>query len=112
MKKYSLFFVISMALFSACSKSTTNANIDCSTAKSFTTDVLPVVLSTCSYSSSCHATGSTRGPGALVNYSQVFANRTSIRGSVMNGSMPENSSLTTSELNAIVCWIDSGATEN
>lgn len=112
MKKYSLPFLLLVALFISCRKTTTPANIDCSTAKSFTTDVLPVVLTTCSYNSSCHASGSTKGPGALVNYSQAYSNRSSIRSAVVNGSMPENATLTDTELNAIVCWIDSGAADN
>jgi hypothetical protein len=88
------------------------ANVDCSTAKSFATDVSPVFQGSCSYNSSCHGTGSTKGPGALVSYTQIYNNRVAIRTAVMNGIMPENGSLSSSALSAIVCWIDAEAENN
>lgn len=112
MKKMGLLALLGISCLLSCSKSNTVANIDCSTSKSFATDVLPVVQSSCSYNASCHATGSTKGPGALVSYTQIYSARTSIRSAVTSGSMPENGSLTTAEMSAIVCWIDAGASDN
>ncbi len=112
MKKMWLLALLGISYLLSCSKSKTVANIDCSTSKSFAIDVLPVIQSTCSYSSSCHATGSIKGPGALVSYAQIYAARSSIRSSVTSGSMPENGSLTAAQLSAIVCWIDAGASDN
>jgi hypothetical protein len=112
MKKMWLLALLGISCLLSCSKNKTVANIDCSTSKSFTTDVLPVIQSSCSYSSSCHATGSTKGPGALVSYAQIYSARTRIRSAVTSGSMPENGSLSAAELSAIVCWIDAGASDN
>lgn len=112
MKKMGLLALLGISCLLSCSKNKTTANIDCTTSKSFATDVLPVIQSSCSYSSSCHATGSTKGPGALVSYAQIYSVRTSIRSAVISGSMPENGSLSAAELSAIVCWIDAGASDN
>lgn len=112
MNKIELLTLLVISCLLSCSKNQPTANIDCSISKSFSTDVLPVFQNSCSNSSSCHATGSTKGPGALVSYAQIYSARTSIRNAVTNGTMPENGSLSAAELNAIVCWIDSGATDN
>lgn len=112
MKTSILVLAVAMLIANACTKSKTVANVDCSTAKSWATDVLPVIQSSCSYSSSCHASGSGKGPGALFTYQQVYNNRASIRSSVVSGQMPENGSLSSSALSAIVCWIDAGAANN
>jgi hypothetical protein len=96
-----------------CSKSKEDPFVpDCSgAAKSFSTDVNPIFQGVCA-TSNCHAAGSNNGPGALTNYQQVFNNRSAIRTAVANGTMPQNSSLTAAQKNAILCWIDSGAPNN
>lgn len=99
-------------LLLACSKSNVNYTADCSTAKSYTTDVSPIIQSYCTTNSGCHATGSSHGPGALTSYAQVYSARSSIRTVVANGSMPQNGSITNDQKNAIICWIDSGAANN
>ena len=81
------------------------------TAKSFSNDVLPIFQSVCS-AAGCHNAGSGNGPGALTNYNQIFAARSDIRGQVLTGQMPLNSTLTTTQKNNIICWIDSGAPNN
>jgi hypothetical protein len=100
----------------ACSKSNTNGvvtTVDCSgAAKSFPTDVNPIIQSSCASGSGCHASGSNNGPGALITYQQVFNARITIRSAVLSGSMPQNSSLTASQKNTIICWIDNGASSN
>ena len=98
----------------ACSKSNeVVTTVDCSgEAKSFATDVRPVIQSSCTSSSGCHASGSTNGPGPLVTYQQVFNARLAIRAAVANGSMPQNSSLSAAQKNSIICWIDNGAISN
>ncbi len=86
--------------------------LDCSSvAKSFSTNVQPTFQSTCAIVS-CHASGSTNGPGALTTYSQIFAVRTSIRAAVAAGTMPKSGTITTAQKNSILCWIDSGAPNN
>lgn len=99
-------------LFLACSKDAVNYHADCGTAKSYASDVSPVIESYCATNSGCHGSGSTHGPGALTTYTQVYNARTAIRTAVTNGSMPQNGSLSNEQKNAIICWIDSGATDN
>lgn len=109
-----------IVVFAACSKDSSGNNntgggsIDCSTVtnKAFAADVNPIIQSTCATNSSCHGSGSVNGPGALTSYTAIFNSRTSIRSAVSSGSMPKNSSLSTSQKNSILCWIDSGAGDN
>lgn len=107
-------------VFLACSKSDDddggggggNNTLDCGTvSKSFANDVSPIFAGTCA-APACHNAGSFNGPGALTNYTSIFANRVAIRAAVANGSMPKNSSLSTNQKNAILCWIDGGAANN
>jgi len=87
--------------------------LDCNTVsnKAFNAHVNPIIQSSCNVAS-CHAAGSTNGPGALTNYNQVFANRTAIRTAISNGTMPQGTTLSNSQKNSIICWIDSGAPNN
>jgi hypothetical protein len=103
-----------MVLIVACSKSNdVGTTVDCSgAAKSFATDVNPIIQSYCATNSNCHASGSTNGPGALITYQEIYNARSAIRTAVSNGSMPQNSSLPASQLSAIICWVDNGATNN
>ena len=98
----------------ACSKSTdTTSSVDCGgTTKSFSSDVNPIIQATCATNSACHGSGSNNGPGELLNYSEIFNARSSIRSAVLSGSMPKTGSLTTAQKNAIICWIDNGAANN
>ena len=52
------------------------------------------------------------GPRPLLNYSQIFNARADIRPAVASGHMPLNATLTVTEKNAILCWIDNGAPNN
>lgn len=113
MKKVPILLTIAGIVLLACSKSSDNtSNPDCSTAKSWSTDVSPIIQSTCAINAGCHASGSTNGPGPLTSYTQVFNARTNIRAAVASGTMPQNGSLSPSQKNAIICWIDSGAPNN
>lgn len=110
-------------MIGACSKSSDNNTggggsgggtftPDCSgAAKSFTADVSPIITSSCAISG-CHNAGSTNGPGALTNFTQVSNARTAIRTAVANGTMPKTGTLTAAQKNAILCWIDAGGTNN
>jgi hypothetical protein len=87
--------------------------VDCSgPAKSFAADVSPVIQASCANSAGCHEAGSNNGPGPLLNYTQVFNDRSEIREVVASRHMPLNGRLADWERNAIVCWIDSGAPNN
>ena len=90
-----------------------NDTVDCSTVtnKAFAAHVNPIIQSSCNVAS-CHAAGSTNGPGPLTNYTEVFNARVAIRSAVSSGTMPKSSSLPASQKNSIICWIDSGAPNN
>lgn len=57
-----------------------------------------------SYCSNCHSNYS--------SYAGANANRSSIRASIIDGTMPKNTTLTTDQKNSIICWIDGGAPNN
>jgi len=102
------------AVLYACSKSSdSTGSVNCGgTAKSFSSDVNPIIQATCTTNSGCHGSGSNNGPGELLTYSQIFSARSSIRSAVVSGSMPKTGGLTAAQKNAIICWIDSGAPNN
>jgi hypothetical protein len=109
------FIIPTLAAFLfACRKDAANTStVDCSgPAKSFATDVNPIIQSSCSMDSDCHGSGSHSGPGELMTYSQIFNARSAIQSAVASGFMPLDGSLSTSEKNTILCWIDNGAADN
>jgi len=110
--KFSLPVFTLLFIIHACSKKP-EFTPDCSgPAKSFANDVSPVFQTSCAINSGCHAAGSGNGPGPLLNYSQIFNARGGIRPEVASGHMPLNATLTASQKNAILCWIDNGAPNN
>lgn len=113
MKKAIVFLAAGVVIMAGCTKNGTDTSFtpDCSTTKSYAADVSPILQASCN-TTGCHASGSHEGPGALVTYQQVYNNRSDIRKSVANGSMPEGATLTAAEKNAIICWIDNGAANN
>jgi hypothetical protein len=113
MKKSFLFLCIAAIVFFACSKSSDNDYTpDCSTTRTFSGDANPLIQSTCATNSGCHGSGSANGPGPLLTYNQVFNARVDIRSAVASGVMPQNTTLSHAQKDAIVCWIDSGAPNN
>lgn len=112
LKRFSIIVAVFVFLY-ACKKNHTEEPADCSgPAKSFAADVSPVIQASCANSAGCHEAGSNNGPGPLLNYNQVFNDRSEIRSVVASRHMPLNGTLAASELNAIVCWVDSGAPNN
>ena len=90
----------------ACKKKTSSPSTytpTCNGTKSFQNDVKPLVLSSCNVSG-CHSNYS--------NYAQISGSASSIRSAVANGSMPKGSSLSSSQKDIIMCWIDNGAPNN
>jgi hypothetical protein len=117
MKNRFLFYVagIITVVAIACSKGSSGmvASVDCSgAAKSFMTDVNPIIQSSCAIGSNCHAAGSNNGPGPLATYQQVVNASALIRLAVINGTMPKGGRLSASQINAIICWIDNGGANN
>jgi hypothetical protein len=99
------FLLLSLIIFSACKKSSTSAKStvytpNCSGTKSFKNDVLPILNSSCN---SCHS---------YSTYQSVTSVASTIRSDVANGSMPQNSALSNSQKDAILCWIDNGMPNN
>ena len=104
MKHFGLAFILSFLVFIGCKKNNTTATSyipSCSGTKSYSVNVAPLMQSFCV---SCHSNYS--------SYSQVKSSSASIRSTIVNGSMPKGTSLTTDQKNNIVCWIDAGAPNN
>jgi hypothetical protein len=113
MKRVSIISFLVVVGFSCTKQKANEEPVDCSgPAKSFAIDVVPVFQVSCTNGSGCHGNGSNNGPGPLLNYTQIFDHRVEIRSAVASGHMPLNGSLTASQKNAILCWIDSGAPGN
>jgi|SRR5215831_3036446 len=124
MKKTMIIATVLFVLF-ACSKSVNNkssnsnanngntTSIDCSSvAKSFSTDVAPIIQGSCASGANCHGAGSINGPGELIAYAEVQRANAQIRTAVLSGVMPKTGSLTTAQKSSIICWIDNGSTNN
>jgi hypothetical protein len=102
MKKMLMAFVFSLALFAGCVKDNSTYTPNCTgDAKSYSTDVAPLIHTYCS---SCHSNFST--------YSQLYASKGNVRSAIVNSSMPRGGSLSNEQKDAIVCWIDNGALNN
>ena len=121
MKKVLIIITTATLIIVACSKSNNTTGsipgdppLDCSTvsAKTFATDVSPIIQTKCATDGTCHGSGSTNGPGPLINYTAAFNSRVAIRSAVASGEMPKTGSLTAAQRNSILCWIDSGAPNN
>ncbi len=78
----------------------------------FSADIQPILTSVCSINSSCHASGSTNSGGPFTTYAQVNAKASNIRAQILSGAMPQTGSITQAQVNAFICWIDSGAPNN
>lgn len=115
-----LIFIASVITVISCSKDGTsggggggNNTLNCNTItnKSFAADVNPIIQSFCNQAG-CHGSGSSNGPGALTNYTQVAANAGTIRSAISTGRMPQGSTLSGGQKASIICWIDSRAPNN
>ncbi len=115
-------FIIAATLFLiSCSKSSpgngggngSGITFSCSgISPKFSTDVQPILTSVCSINSNCHGAGSGNSGGPFTNQAEVFAKRSNIRAAILAGTMPQGGSLTQSQINAFICWIDNGAPNN
>ena len=107
-------FVFVLGLMMSCSGSSEEelASVECSGMAVTFTAVNSIIQSSCAKNSNCHASGSNHGPGALVNYSQIYNARSEIKRAVSNGSMPQDGRLSSDDKNAILCWIENGASNN
>ncbi|MDQ6757506.1 MAG: hypothetical protein M3004_11285 [Bacteroidota bacterium] len=78
----------------------------------FGADVQPIINANCANSSNCHGAGSSNTGGPLTDYAKIFAKSSTIKIQVESGSMPKNGSLSATDKNKIICWINSGAPNN
>jgi hypothetical protein len=123
-KVFAISFVVffSPLLFIGCSKSSTSAagggasgakTFSCTgITPKFSADVQPILTTVCSINSSCHGGGSTNSGGPFTSYAEVNARKSNIRAAILAGTMPQTGSITQVQINAFICWIDSGAPNN
>jgi hypothetical protein len=111
MKRILVILLAFLIIANACTKDDVEYTPDCSITKTFAADANPVIQTYC-VTSGCHASGNGNGPGALTTYNEIYNARTSVRAAIADGSMPQNSSLSNTQKDAIICWIDSGAPNN
>jgi hypothetical protein len=78
----------------------------------FATDVQPILTTVCSINSNCHAAGSANSGGPFTTHAEVFAKRSNIRAAILSGAMPQSGTISQAQINAFICWIDSGAPNN
>ncbi len=101
---FSLFLIVLTVSFYSCKKkkkTTTTYSATCSSAVSYSVDVKPLIQSSCV---GCHSSYS--------NYSSLKSSSSSVRSSVIDGSMPKGTSLSDAQKDKIICWIDAGAPNN
>ena len=113
--------ISSVLLFAACSKSDTatgggtggTRTFSCAgITPKFAADVQPILTTVCSINSNCHASGSTNSGGPFTSYTEVNAKKSNIRAAILAGTMPQSGSISQAQINAFICWIDSGAPNN
>lgn len=122
MRKITILVVLSAsALLTACRKSEP-ANSESSgggitfsctgISPKFSADIQPILTTVCSINSNCHAAGSTNSGGPFTSHAEVSAKKSNIRAAILSGTMPQSGSITQAQINAFICWIDSGAPNN
>jgi hypothetical protein len=122
MKKGILLIFIAFVVIASCSKSSdggggngggAGGGTSCTGVPSaFAANVNPIIQSTCATDATCHGAGSANGPGPLLTYTQIFNARVAIKVAVGNGTMPKTGSLTATQKNTIICWVDAGGPNN
>ncbi len=116
-------FILTALLFTACSKSSPGTGggpggggaitFSCvGISPKFTADVQPILTTVCAINSGCHGAGSTNVGGPFTTHAEVFAKRANIRAAILSGVMPQTGTISQAQINAFICWIDSGAPNN
>ena len=119
----STLIIICIAIFTSCSKSSTAAGGGTGTGggitfsctgitPKFSADVQPILTTVCSINSNCHAGGSINSGGPLTTFAEVNVKKSNIRAQILAGTMPQSGTITQAQINAFICWIDSGAPNN
>lgn len=91
-----------------------NSSVSISTGTSLTSDVMPIILSSCATSSSCHSSGASGSRPKLTTAAEIIAQAERIKDRTSNGSMPPagQQDLTSAQIDLIACWVDDGANNN
>jgi hypothetical protein len=115
-------FIFSVVIFTACSKKDSTPasggggggiTFSCAgISPKFAADVQPIITSLCATNSGCHATGSVTSGGPFTNYTEINAKKSNIKAQILAGTMPKSGTISQTQINAIICWIDSGAPNN
>ncbi|MBS1733139.1 MAG: hypothetical protein JST02_07560 [Bacteroidetes bacterium] len=86
---------------------------DCTTIPAkFSVDIKSIMENKCA-TSGCHDASTGAGSVTLVTYAQISAAAVRInQRCVIDKTMPPGAPLTTAEINALKCWINSGAPNN
>ncbi len=117
--KYCLFFLVLSGII-ACTKDNTTAPTptDCSTiTSSYANDIQSIMNSSCAISG-CHVAGFSNGD--FTNYAGLkekvdngtVKNRTIVQMNMPPANSSGPTSLTTTQLDLLTCWIEAGAPEN
>lgn len=115
MKKNLITLLVCLAVFIGCTNDKDELlnpfNGDCTGVDArFSNDVLPIIQANCQ---GCHGAGSTNGPGALTNYTEIRNAAVRIKNAVVSGYMPKDAGpLPAEEVRKIRCWVDSGTPNN
>ena len=116
--------IFTIIIFAACSKSDSTTGgggtggggrtFSCNpgVTPKFAADVQPIIQSLCATNSNCHAAGSTNSGGVFTTYAEVNAKKSNIRAQILSGAMPQSGTISQAQINAFICWIDSGAPNN
>lgn len=97
----SFLFLLTTITVSSCKKEqdyTPNCN---GAAKTYTLEAKPAIQSNCV---SCHSN--------YGSYNSVKNDASAIRSAIANGSMPKGKSMSDSDKDNVLCWIDAGAPNN
>lgn len=78
-------------------------------APSWTNDVQPIVQAQCA---SCHSPGGVEPAQPLVTYGDVYARRGPVLDQVYACLMPQTGSLSATDRNALLTWLECGAPNN
>lgn len=87
--------------------------VDCTTVSAkFSTDIAPVIKSKCA-TAGCHDAAGSAGGTVLETYTQIAGMSARInQRALVDKTMPPSAPLTTTEIAALTCWINSGTPNN
>jgi hypothetical protein len=80
----------------------------CDLTISYNTTIKPIISKNCNLSG-CHDGSTTT---SLADYITLRDGAVQIKSAVSTGRMPKNATLSVSDKNAIICWVDNGAKNN